>query len=108
LQISGNTEEVMRLEPIRDRWEAFGWEVFDVDGNDIRALVDIFDSLNVNNRKPKLIIAHTIKGCGISFMERLANWHHGMVNEKQYEEATSEINERIDNLYTKISEYERR
>jgi len=108
LQISGNTEEVMRLEPIRDRWEAFGWEVFDVDGNDIRALVDIFDSLNVNNKKPKLIIAHTIKGCGISFMERLANWHHGMVNEKQYEEATSEINERIDNLYTKISEYERR
>jgi len=108
LQISGNTEEVMMLEPIRERWEAFGWEVFDVDGNDIKALVDVFESLNFNNKKPKLIIAHTIKGCGISFMERLANWHHGVVNEKQYKEATSEINERIDNLYTKISEYERR
>jgi transketolase len=107
LQISGYTEEVMTLEPIRERWEVIGWEVFDVDGNDISALVDIFDSLNFNNKKPKLIIAHTIKGCGISFMERLANWHHGVVNEKQYEEAIREINERIKNLYTKIIEYEK-
>ncbi len=107
LQISGNTEEVMMLEPIRERWEAFGWEVFDVDGNDIKALVDVFESLNFNNKKPKLIIAHTIKGCGISFMERLANWHHGVVNEKQYEEAIIEINERIKDLLLRIDEYEK-
>jgi len=107
LQISGNTEEVMMLEPIRERWEANGWEVFDVDGNDISVLVDIFNSLNVNNKKPKLIIAHTIKGCGISFMERLANWHHGVVNEKQYEEAIIEINERIKDLLLRIDEYEK-
>ncbi len=107
LQISGNTEEVMMLEPIRERWEAFGWNVFDVDGNDIKALVDVFESLDFNNKKPKLIIAHTIKGCGISFMERLANWHHGVVNEKQYEEAIIEINERIKDLLLRIDEYEK-
>ncbi|MBN2273836.1 MAG: transketolase [Bacteroidales bacterium] len=108
LQISGNTEEVMMLEPIRERWEAFGWEVYDVDGNNIGTLVDNFASLDFSNKKPKLIIAHTIKGCGISFMESLASWHHGVVNEKQYEEAISEINERIKNLRAKITEYEKR
>ena len=106
LQISGKTEEVMRLEPIRERWEVFGWEVFDVDGNDIKALVDVFDSLNYSNKKPKIIIAHTIKGCGISFMERLASWHHGVVNEEQYKEAVVEIDERIRNLSVNKEEYE--
>ena len=106
LQISGKTEEVMRLEPIRERWEVFGWEVFDVDGNDIKALVDVFDSLDYSNKKPKIIIAHTIKGCGISFMERLASWHHGVVNEEQYKEAVVEIDERIRNLSVKKEEYE--
>jgi len=108
LQSSGETEKVMRLEPIRERWEVFGWEVFDVDGNDIKALVDVFDSLNYSNKKPKIIIAHTIKGCGISFMERLASWHHGVVNEEQYKEAVVEINERIRNLSVKKEEYEMR
>ena len=106
LQISGKTEEVMRLEPIRERWEVFGWEVFDVDGNDIKALVDVFDSLDYSNKKPKIIIAHTIKGCGISFMERLASWHHGVVNEEQYKEAVVEIDERIRNLSVNKEEYE--
>lgn len=106
LQISGKTEKVMTLEPIHERWKILGWEVFDVDGNDIEALVDIFDSLNYSNKKPKLIIARTVKGCGISFMERIASWHHGEVNEEQYEEAIVEINERIGNLLARIDEYE--
>jgi transketolase len=108
LQISGNTEEIMRLEPIRERWEVLGWEVFDVDGNDIKTLVDIFDSLNYSNKKPKLIIAHTVKGCGISFMERIASWHHGVVNGEQYKEAIVEINERIESLQLSLDEYEKR
>jgi transketolase len=108
LQISGNTEDVIKLEPIRERWKAIGWEVFDVDGNNIEALVDVFDNLNYCNRKPKLIIAHTIKGCGISFMERIASWHHGVVNEEQYKEAIVEINERIKNLQISLDEYEKR
>lgn len=95
LQISGTTEEVMSLEPMRDRWEAFGWDVYDVEGNDMASLVDTFDNFDHNNGKPKLIIAHTTKGCGISFMEKVAKWHHGVPNDEQYKEAIAEIDERI-------------
>lgn len=98
LQISGKTENVMALEPMRQRWEAFGWEVFGVKGNDIEDLVITFDSLNYNNSKPKLIIAYTTKGKGISFMENGAKWHHGVPNEEQFKLAIDEIEERIKTL----------
>lgn len=98
LQISGKTEEVMTLEPMRQRWEAFGWEVFDIDGNSMEAVVGAFDALDYSSAKPKMIIAHTTKGCGISFMEEIAKWHHGAPNEEQYAEAIGEINKRIENL----------
>jgi transketolase len=94
LQISGKTEDVMALEPMRQRWEAFGWEVFDVDGNNIEDVVNTFLNMDYNN-KPKLMIAHTTKGCGISFMEKVAKWHHGVPNDEQYTEAIAEIEERI-------------
>jgi len=98
LQISGRTEDVMNLEPMHERWVAFGWEVIEVDGNNIEALVNTFDSLNFGNEKPKMIIAHTIKGYGISFMQDIAKWHHGVLNADQYSMAIEEINERINNL----------
>ncbi len=95
LQISGKTENVMSLEPMRERWEAFGWEVFDVEGNDIKSLIETIENFDKQNKKPKMIIAHTTKGCGISFMEKVAKWHHGVPNDEQYHEAIEEINERI-------------
>lgn len=99
LQISGKTENVMTLEPMRERWQAFGWEVYDIDGNDIKSLIDIFESLDKNNGKPKMIIAHTTKGCGISFMEKIAKWHHGIPNDEQYKEAIEEIDNRIKSMF---------
>jgi transketolase len=98
LQISGKTEDIMALEPIRQRWEAFGWETCDIDGNDMAAVVNAFSRLNYNSAQPKLIIAHTTKGCGISFMEKIAKWHHGVPNELQFNEALAEINDRIFSL----------
>jgi len=98
LQISGTTEEVMSLEPMRDRWEAFGWEVIDVEGNDMQAVIYLFDNLNYFNAKPKLIISHTTKGNGVSFMERVPKWHHGVLNAAQYNTAITEINDRINRL----------
>jgi transketolase len=98
LQISGKTEVIMALEPMRERWEAFGWEVFDVQGNDMDDLITTFDNFDYSNAKPKLIIAHTTKGNGVSFMESGVKWHHGLPNEEQYNQAISEINERIQNL----------
>ena len=98
LQISGKTEKVMALEPMRERWEAFGWEVFEVKGNDIEDIVNTFGVLNYLNEKPKLIISHTTKGNGISFMENVAKWHHGVPAEQQYKDAICEIEERIKKL----------
>lgn len=98
LQISGTTEDVMCLEPMRDRWEAFGWEVLEVNGNDISELMNTFDNLRFDNKKPKLIISKTTKGNGISYMENIAKWHHGVPNPEQYEQALKEIDERIDKL----------
>lgn len=98
LQISGKTETVMALEPMRERWEAFGWEVFDVKGNDMEDIVRTFDSFDYASEKPKLIISHTTKGNGISFMENGAKWHHGVPNEQQYKTAIEEIDERIEKM----------
>lgn len=98
LQISGLTEDVMSLEPMRERWEAFGWDVFDVQGNDMEDLVKTFDGFDYTSKKPKLIISHTTKGNGISYMEKVAKWHHGVPDEAQYQLALQEIDERINAL----------
>jgi len=98
LQISGLTEVVMSLEPMRARWEAFGWQVFDVQGNDMEDLVKTFDAFDYENDKPKLIISHTTKGNGISYMEKVAKWHHGVPDEAQYQQALQEIDARINAL----------
>ncbi len=98
LQISGRTEDVMSLEPIRERWESFGWEVFDIDGHDMESIVSTLSNLDSSNSKPKLVIAHTIKGCGISFMEKNAKWHHGVPSKDEFIEAITEMNDRINSL----------
>ncbi len=95
LQISGKTEDVMPLEPMSKRWENFGWEVFNINGNDMEEIVSVFESLDYKNSKPKLIIAHTTKGFGISFMENMPQWHHKVPTEGQFTNAISEINDRI-------------
>lgn len=98
LQISGDTEDVMSLEPMRRRWEAFGWDVHDMDGNDMQQICDTLDSLDYNGQKPHLLISHTIKGKGVSFMENVAKWHHGVPTPQQREQAMAEIQARIDAL----------
>jgi transketolase len=98
LQISGNTEDVMTLEPLKQRWESFGWEVLEVDGHHLEQLVNTFRKLPVKNLKPHLVIAHTVKGKGVSFIENNAKWHHGVPNQEQYNLAMAEINERIEKL----------
>jgi transketolase len=98
LQISGRTEDIMSLEPMRQRWEALGWEVREIDGNNMEALINTFDSLSCNSGKPTMIIAYTTKGFGISYMEKIAKWHHGAPNEEEFAEAMAEIDDRIEDL----------
>jgi len=88
LQISGDTEEVMALEPFANKWRAFGWHVSEVDGHDHGTLLQAFA---VQSDKPKLIIAHTVKGKGIPFMENVAHWHHGVPTPEEYDIAVKAL-----------------
>ncbi len=76
LQISGDTENVMALEPLADKWTAFGWQVEETDGHNVNALADVFSKKG--NGKPRLFIARTCKGKGVREMENVAKWHHGV------------------------------
>lgn len=98
LQISGNTEDVMKIDSVKDRWTAFGWDVKEINGDSCEEILDAFNSIDYSNGKPHLIISHTTKGFGISYMENIAKWHHGMPNAEQYAQAISEIETRINNL----------
>ncbi|MDE6813439.1 MAG: transketolase [Duncaniella sp.] len=97
LQISGNTEDVMAIENITERWSSFGWDVVTANGDDVADLVKTFHAIDYNCGKPHLIISETTKGRGVSFMENVAKWHHGVPDEGQYRTAIKEIECRIAN-----------
>ena len=98
LQISDTTEHVMPLEPIRARWEAFGWEVKEIDGNDMDSVVKTLESIDYQNGNPHLIVLRTTKGFHISLMENILKWHHGVPTQAEYEQAMAEITNRIEEL----------
>ncbi|RRB04811.1 transketolase [Larkinella rosea] len=93
LQISGPTTDVCNTDPLDRKFEAFGWEVRHVDGHDFGALKEAFAALPFAPGKPSLIIAHTVKGRGISYMENQLKWHHGVPNAEQYAQALEELEE---------------
>jgi transketolase len=91
LQIDGNTEDVLRLEPIKDRWSAFGWHVMEIDGHNFSEILkSLNDATNIQNR-PVLIILNTIKGKGISFMENNVDFHGVPPNEMERNLAIEEL-----------------
>lgn len=96
LQISGNTENVMCLEPLADRYRAFGWNVVEICGNDFSQMIPALTTRVAG--KPTAIISDTIKGKGVSFMENLAAWHHKVPTEEQYHQAIDELNARLQQL----------
>jgi len=98
LQISGDTENVMPIDSIKERWSAFGWDVISMNGDSMEDIVKTFDAIDYTNKKPHLLISNTTKGKGVSFMEGIAKWHHGVLNEEQCKAAVAEISERIEKL----------
>lgn len=88
LQYDGATEEVLNMDPMEEKWKSFGWQVRKTDGHDIDALKDAF---YVDNKRPYVILADTIKGKGVSFMENNPLWHNGRLSLKQYEQAMEEL-----------------
>lgn len=90
LQSDGENKNIINMENMAERWKAFGWNAINVDGHNIEELYKVFTHLP-NNHKPTVIIAMTIKGKGISFMENNNVWHHEKLSEQQYLQAISEI-----------------
>ena len=98
LQITGSTEEVNPIEPLLDKFLSFGFNVIEVKGNDIASLVEVFQKPKKEKNKPNLIIANTIKGAGISFMENQVSWHHKVPSQSEYDLAIHELNEAFENV----------
>jgi transketolase len=85
----------MPIENIHDKWTSFGWDVIEMNGNDVNDIVRTFDQIDYDNGKPHLVISHTTKGLGVSFMENVAKWHHGVPKDEQYAQALREVKKRI-------------
>ena len=95
MQITAPTADVMNTDPLDAKWKAFGWAVREVDGNDVAALKEAFAALPFEKGKPSVIIAKTVKGKGVSFMENQLKWHHGVPTAAQYEQAQEELDEEM-------------
>ena len=91
LQIDGKVSDVMSVYPLKEKFEAFGFEVLEVDGNDIDELITVFDKAKTVKGKPTAIIAKTIKGKGVSFMEDKADWHGKAPNDEEYKTAIEDL-----------------
>lgn len=91
LQIDGNTEDVMAVGNAVEKFKSFDWEVFEIDGHDFKQIEDTLNKAIAVKGKPAVIIANTVKGKGVSFMENQAGWHGKAPNEEQFEEAMKEL-----------------
>lgn len=91
LQIDGKTADVMPTEPLDEKMASFGWNVVKVDGHDLEALSDAFSDAASCSGKPTVLLAKTVKGKGVSFMENQAGWHGKAPNEEQYRQARNEL-----------------
>jgi transketolase len=91
VQLDGPTVEVLPMEPVADKWRAFGWHVVEADGHCVKDLLRAYDEAVAYNGGPTVILAHTVKGKGVSFMEGQAAWHGAAPNAQQYEQAMKEL-----------------
>ena len=91
LQIDGSTADVMPSEPLDKKYEAFGWNVIHVDGHDYAALIAAFEAAAACKGKPTMLLAKTVKGKGISYMENNAGWHGKAPSDEQYEQGKKEL-----------------
>jgi transketolase len=92
IQLTGHTADVIDVTPLADKWRAFGWNVVEINGNDISAVLDAFEKIrSFNNNLPSVIIADTVKGKGVSFMEDEVVWHSKAPSTEEYEKAKIEI-----------------
>lgn len=90
-QATGRSEEIMQLSPLKDKWVAFGWHVIEIDGHDFEQIINAFSHIPESPGKPTAIIAHTVKGKGVSFMENDNNWHYRIPTDEEILKAKHEL-----------------
>ena len=95
LQISGNVEQVMDMRPIAGKFETFGWDVREIDGNDMAQILDTLDTLPYGHGKPMMVLCHTVKAKGLSFGEGKASFHFWNANPEQLQQANEELDAQI-------------
>lgn len=91
LQISGSTEDITGLEPLEDKFRAFGFAVCRVDGHNLSEMVEVFQRIPIKSGQPNLFLASTVKGKGISFIENAQEWHHHVPSDQEYQNALVEL-----------------
>jgi len=90
-QATGRSCEVMALEPLKEKWQSFGWSAYEVDGHSMNELIDVLSNIPDGSEKPIAIVAHTVKGKGVSFMEDDNNWHYRIPNDNELQLAKQEL-----------------
>lgn len=90
-QALGHTQEILNLSPMTDRWRAFGWDVHEVDGHSVAAIRDAIAHLNTTSGQPHVLIAHTVFGKGVSYMEGQIKWHYWPMSDEDYQQALAEV-----------------
>jgi transketolase len=93
VQQSGHVAQMLSLEPVADKWRAFGWEIVETDGHDMEQIVSALDALPYASDRPSMLVAHTVKGKGVSFAEDTHLWHSNMVSDQVYQKALAELGE---------------
>jgi len=91
LQIDGTNDEVMRVDPLADKWKSFGWNVIEIDGHNFEEIIDALEKAEKTKDQPTMIIAKTIKGKGVSFMENAVGWHGNAPKKEEAELALKEL-----------------
>jgi len=91
LQIDGDVRQIINIHPIKEKLQAFHWHIIEIDGHDYNQIISAFEEAKNTKGKPTCIIAHTIKGKGVSFMENNFKWHGVAPNKEQYEKAMAEL-----------------
>jgi transketolase len=91
---SGRVADIVGVEPLADKWRAFGWAVREIDGHDMGQIVDALDALPFDAQRPSALIANTVKGKGVSFAENTYLWHSNNVNDEIYAKAMAELGAR--------------
>ena len=90
-QATGRSEEVTAIKSLKDKFESFGWSSYDVDGHNVDDLIEVLQNVPDGTSNPVAVIAHTVKGKGVSFMEDDNNWHYRIPNKKEVKMALSEL-----------------